>query len=72
MALVEQAIEHLTSELGLDNIKISLDLVFEKSRKAHDSIHEFILIAPLMLPATPGKDASFHKICLRLVSLGSI
>ena len=62
MTLIEQAIEHLTSELGLDNTKTSLELLFEKSRKAHDSIHEFILIAPLMLPSTPpGKDASFHR-----------
>jgi len=61
MASIEKAIEHLASELGLDNTKTSLKLLFDKSRKAHDSIHEFILIAPLMLPSTPGKDASFHR-----------
>jgi len=62
MTLIEQAIEHLTSELGLDNIKTSLGILFEKSRKAHDSIHEFILIAPLLLsPTPPEKEPSFHR-----------
>lgn len=48
--LVLQAYSHLHGEIGLDNIKYSLELEFEGIQKAHNAIHEFMQIAPLLFP----------------------
>ena len=62
MTLIDRAIEHLNSELGLDNTRVSFEFNFEKSRKVHDSMHEFISITPLIFPESASKkDAFFHR-----------
>jgi hypothetical protein len=48
----KKAFTHTLNELGIDNITLSLSKGdFQKIRKAHDGIHEFIYLAPLCLPS---------------------
>lgn len=47
----KEAFSHLLKEIELPNMIVSLEGNFEEIRKAHDSIHEFIYLAPLCLPA---------------------
>ncbi len=49
-ALISQAYSHLHEEIGLDNIKYSLEIEFDGIQKAHDAIHEFMMIARLLFP----------------------
>lgn len=46
-----EALSHLLEEIELPNMIISLESNFEEIRKAHNSIHEFIYLAPLFLPS---------------------
>lgn len=56
----KRAFEHTFEELGVSNIVISICKEgFEKLQRAHDSIHEFILLAPLCLPS--GEKVSWHS-----------
>ncbi|OQB05026.1 MAG: hypothetical protein BWY21_02066 [Parcubacteria group bacterium ADurb.Bin216] len=48
--LILDAYSHLHEEIGLDNIKYSLEIEVDGIQKAHDAIHEFLLIAPLLFP----------------------
>jgi hypothetical protein len=57
--LVQSAYRHTLGELGLENIKPSLKLEFESLQKAHDAIHEFMLLAPLLFPSQA--DEEFHR-----------
>lgn len=57
MDVIEGALEHTQKELMLPEIKASLKVDYEKARKAHDSIHEFMLLAAKCV--TP--KYSFHK-----------
>ncbi len=50
MDIIEAALEHTKKELMLPKIRASLEVDFEKARKAHDSIHQFMLIAPKLVP----------------------
>ena len=54
------AFSHLLKELGLDNVKSSLTAEFDTLRKAHDSIHEFLLLGPLSFPDGQSDDSSWH------------
>lgn len=54
--LLESAYRHMDSELGLENIKLSLATEFENLRKAHEAIHEFVFLAPLLVPSSNGID----------------
>ncbi len=57
---LRRALEHTLGELGIPNICCSLVRGdFEELRKAHDSVHEFMLLAPLCLPS--GGDASWYQ-----------
>jgi len=50
--MFKKAFSHLIGEIELPNMAISLFKGdFEKMRKAHDAIHEFITLAPLCLPS---------------------
>lgn len=54
------AYSHLLKELGLDNVKSSLTAEFDTLRKAHDSIHEFLLLGPLSFPDDQSDDSIWH------------
>ena len=59
--LIEFAYRHTIEELGLDNVKPSLRIEFGNLQKAHDAIHEFMLIAPLLFPSQENKEISWHR-----------
>lgn len=50
--LLAKAFSHIFGEVGFTNMRISLENNFKEIQKAHDSIHEFIYLAPLCLPST--------------------
>lgn len=52
--LLESACRHMAGEFGLENVKPSLATEFESLRKAHDAIHEFMSLAPLLVPSSSG------------------
>jgi hypothetical protein len=49
--LLESAYHHTVNELGIENVKPSLKLELEGLRKAHDAIHEYMYLAPLLVPS---------------------
>lgn len=49
--MLKGALSHIQGELEFPNIVISLSHNYEEMQKAHDSIHEFIYLAPLCLPS---------------------
>lgn len=56
---LESTYHHMVSELGAENIKSSFKLEFESLQKVHAAIHEFMLVAPLLVPS---KDANgWHR-----------
>ncbi len=57
--LPKKALSHLLEEIELPNMIVSVESNFERVRKAHDSIHEFIYLAPLCLPSTA--KVSWHQ-----------
>jgi hypothetical protein len=52
-----KALSHTLKEIEIPNIVASVEINFWEIQKAHDSIHEFIYLAPLCLP----KDKSWHE-----------
>lgn len=46
--LLDSFYRHIESEIGLEHIKTSLTPEISHLQKAHDAIHEFILLAPLL------------------------
>lgn len=58
---VKSAYQHTAKELGLRNVRPSLKLGFENLRKAHDSIHEFMFLAPLLVPSQVETGAGWHR-----------
>lgn len=48
--LVDSAYEHIIGEIGLDQLRESLHVNPSRLQKAHDSIHEFMLLARLCAP----------------------
>lgn len=59
ITMLEKAFAHALGEIGLHTVWESLKVDFEPIRKGHDSIHEFIYIAPLMFPHEGGP--SWHR-----------
>jgi hypothetical protein len=57
--MLEKAFAHNLGEMGLHTLWESLKADYESIRKGHDSIHEFILLAPLMFPREGGP--SWHR-----------
>lgn len=54
MSTVDKAFSHIQEEIGLANIRISIQGNYEIIQKAHDSIHELMYLAPLALPHQTG------------------
>jgi hypothetical protein len=59
--LLESAYRHTIEELGSDNIKPSFRAEFENLQKAHDAIHEYMLIAPMLFPSQAGAETDWHR-----------
>jgi len=57
--LLSKALSHIFEEVGFTKMRISLENNFKEIQKAHDSIHEFIYLAPLCLPSTA--KVSWHQ-----------
>ena len=55
--MLSKALSHILKEIKIPNIVSSIEINFEEIQKAHDSIHEFIYLAPLCLP----KNKSWHE-----------
>lgn len=60
MDVIESALGHIRKELMLPEIRTSLELDFEKARKAHDAIHMFMLLASKLVP-WHATGYSFHR-----------
>ncbi len=58
--LLESAYGHTVEELGLENVKTSLRIDFENIQKAHDAIHEYMFLAPMLFPSQIEGDADWH------------
>ncbi len=61
MDQITSAYQHLCAELGLQNIEASLQAEFDLLQKAHDAIHEFMLLAPLCFPACIASEISWQS-----------
>lgn len=48
---LESAYHHTVEEFGIENIKPSFRIDFESLQKAHNAIHEYMLLAPLLIPS---------------------
>lgn len=59
--LIGSAYYHIDKELGLENVKPSLRIEYENLQKAHDSIHEFMLLAPLLFPSQRNEKISWRR-----------
>ena len=59
--LVESAYRHTIGELGLEKVKPSLRLEFECLQKAHDAIHEFMLLASQLFPLKQTSKISWRR-----------
>jgi hypothetical protein len=57
--IVAKAFSHTRKEVGLPNMRTSIQANYEMVQKAHDSIHEFVYLAPSCIPDLPG--ASWHS-----------
>ncbi|RZN40363.1 MAG: hypothetical protein EFT35_03010 [Methanophagales archaeon ANME-1-THS] len=57
--MLSKALSHTLKEIEIPNIVTSIEINFEEIRKSHDSIHEFIYLAPLCLPSTT--EVSWHQ-----------
>ena len=49
--LLESAYSHAQSEFRLEYVKPSLKVEFQNLQKAHDAVHECMLLAPLLVPS---------------------
>lgn len=58
---ISHAYSHILGELFLNNISTSLALEFDNVRKAHDAIHEFMYIAPILFSNQALKKSSWHN-----------
>ena len=53
-SILNIALLHTRKEIGLANMRASLKSNYEIIQKTHDSIHEFVYLAPLCLPSQLG------------------
>ena len=61
MGHIESAIQHTLEESGLQHVESSLRAEFDAIQKAHDAIHEFMLIAPLCFPTDDTQEISWKN-----------
>jgi hypothetical protein len=59
--LLESAYHHTINEFGLENVKPSFRVQFEKLQRAHDAIHGFMLLAPLLVPSQACDGVGWQK-----------
>jgi len=59
--LLASAYRHMVKEFGLGNVRRSLKREFENLRKAHDAIHEFMLLASLLVPSQKRQETCWHR-----------
>jgi len=59
--LIGSAYYHIYKEIGLENVKPSLRIEYENLQKAHDSIHEFMLLASLLFPSQRNEKISWRR-----------
>jgi hypothetical protein len=59
--LLELAYRHTISEYGFENVKPSFALETERLHKAHDAVHEFMLLAPLLVPSQVGDGTEWQR-----------
>ncbi len=53
-SILNIALSHTRKEIGLANMRASLKNNYEIIQKTHDSIHEFVYLAPLCIPSQLG------------------
>lgn len=58
--LLSIALSHTVEEVGIQNMRLSLENNFKEIQKSHDSIHEFMYLASLCVPST-GKASLYSK-----------
>lgn len=59
--LLEAAYHHTVDEFGLERVKHSFRMEFENLQKAHDAIHEFMLLASMLVPSQINDGAGWHR-----------
>jgi len=59
--LIGPAYYHMVKEVGLENVKPSLRIEFANLQKAHDSIHEFMLLGSLLFPSRRNEKISWRR-----------
>jgi hypothetical protein len=55
----DSAFRHVLSEFGLENVELSLRMESSVLHRAHDAIHEFMLLAALLAPSETGERPSW-------------
>lgn len=58
---IEFAYYHTIQEMGLDHIQPSFELEFEELQKAHDAIHELVLLGGMLFPTHDDREISWHS-----------
>lgn len=61
MDQVESAVQHIFEESGFHHVESSLRTEFDPLQRAHDVIHEFMLLAPLCFPADNAHEVSWQN-----------
>ena len=61
MSQIESAIQHTSNESGFYHVEPSLRAEFDILQKAHDSIHEFMLLAPLCFSTDATHEVSWEN-----------
>lgn len=61
MDKIESAIQHIVDEARLQQMETSLRAEFDILQKAHDAIHEFVLLAPLCFPTETTHEVSWQS-----------
>ena len=61
MEQIESAFRHILDEAGFHHVEPSLRAEFDILQKAHDAIHEFMLLAPLCFPTEDAHEISWEN-----------
>lgn len=59
--LIESACLHVEGEFGIENVRPSLQTEFQNLRRAHDAVHEFMFLAPLLIPSATGNEFGWQR-----------
>lgn len=57
--VIDSACRHVMSEFGLENVEPSFRMESSALQRAHDAIHEFVLLAALLVPSATGAHPSW-------------